>query len=92
LNPAKNSLLCLLLFESCGVAILDRLQVLTLKHKLSLHFEDFVRDLYHSQFFNVFNIQNYGVPNSLIGVAGAGLITSNVLPPREMQFGLHLGF
>jgi amidohydrolase family protein len=48
LNPAKNLLLCLLLFESCGVAILDRLQVLTLKHKLSRHFEDFVRDLYHS--------------------------------------------
>jgi len=47
---------------------------------------------FRAEFFNVFNIQNYGVPNSLIGVAGAGLITSNVLPPREMQFGLHLGF
>jgi hypothetical protein len=46
-----------------------------------------------AEFFNVFNIQNYGVPNSLIAPgAGAGQVTSNVLPPREMQFGLHLGF
>ena len=47
---------------------------------------------FRAEFFNVFNFQNYSVPNSLIGVAGAGLITSNVLPPRVMQFGLHLGF
>lgn len=47
---------------------------------------------FRAEFFNVFNIQNYGVPNSLIGVAGAGQVTSNVLPPREMQFGLHLTF
>jgi hypothetical protein len=47
---------------------------------------------FRAEFFNAFNIQNYGAPNSLIGVAGAGQVTSNVLPPREMQFGLHLGF
>jgi hypothetical protein len=47
---------------------------------------------FRAEFFNAFNIQNYGVPNSLIGVAGAGQITSNVLPPRQIQFGLHLGF
>ena len=44
------------------------------------------------EFFNAFNIQNYGTPNSTIGAAGAGQITSNVLPPREIQFGLHLAF
>jgi hypothetical protein len=44
------------------------------------------------EFFNVFNIQNYGVPNSLIGDPGVGRITSVVIPPRQIQFGLHLSF
>jgi len=43
-------------------------------------------------FFNVFNIQNYGTPDTLIGDPAAGRITSNVLPPRQLQFGLHLSF
>jgi hypothetical protein len=47
---------------------------------------------FRAEFFNVFNIQNYGIPNALIGVGGAGQVTSNVLPPRQMQFGLHLSF
>ena len=47
---------------------------------------------FRAEFFNAFNIQNYGAPNTLIGSAGAGQITSNVLPPRQIQFGLHLGF
>ncbi|MGA7925344.1 MAG: carboxypeptidase-like regulatory domain-containing protein [Candidatus Sulfotelmatobacter sp.] len=47
---------------------------------------------FRAEFFNIFNIQNYGVPNTLIGAAGAGQITYNVLPPREIQFGLHVGF
>jgi len=47
---------------------------------------------FRAEFFNVFNIQNYGPPNTTIGVAGAGQVTFNVLPPRQIQFGLHLGF
>jgi Carboxypeptidase regulatory-like domain/TonB dependent receptor len=48
---------------------------------------------FRAEFFNAFNIQNYSAPsNTVIGVAGAGQVTSNVLPPREMQFGLHLSF
>jgi len=48
---------------------------------------------FRAEFFNAFNIQNYGPPsNTQIGAAGAGQITSNVLPPRQLQFGLHLGF
>ena len=43
-------------------------------------------------FFNVFNIQNYGTPDTLIGDPAAGRITSNVLPPRQVQLGLHLSF
>ena len=47
---------------------------------------------FRAEFFNAFNIQNYGAPNAQIGVSGAGQVHSNVLPPREMQFGLHLEF
>ena len=48
---------------------------------------------FRAEFFNTFNIQNYSAPsNTVIGVAGAGQVTSNVLPPRVMQFGLHLSF
>jgi hypothetical protein len=44
------------------------------------------------EFFNVFNIQNYGAPGTLIGSPTVGRITSTVLPPRQIQFGLHLSF
>jgi hypothetical protein len=47
---------------------------------------------FRAEFFNAFNIQNYAAPNSLIGDPAAGTITSDVLPPRQLQFGLHLGF
>lgn len=54
---------------------------------------------FRAEFFNVFNIQNYGAPNALVvncttpsQCPGEGQITSNVLPPREMQFGLHLEY
>ena len=47
---------------------------------------------FRAEFFNVFNIQNYGAPDSLIGDPAAGRITSNVIPPRQIQFGLHLAF
>jgi len=47
---------------------------------------------FRAEFFNLFNIQNYGAPNSLIGDPAAGRITSNVIPPRQIQFGLHINF
>ncbi len=47
---------------------------------------------FRAEFFNIFNIQNYGAPDSLIGDPNAGRITSNVIPPRQIQFGLHLAF
>jgi hypothetical protein len=47
---------------------------------------------FRAEFLNAFNIQNYSPPSDTsIGVAGAGQVTSNVLPPRQIQFGLHLG-
>jgi hypothetical protein len=45
-----------------------------------------------AEFFNVFNIQNYGVPDSTITDTTVGLITSNVTNPRQIQFGAHLNF
>jgi hypothetical protein len=47
---------------------------------------------FRAEFFNLFNIQNYGAPDSLIGDPAAGRITSNVIPPRQIQFGLHINF
>src|ERR1700752_4195113 len=41
-------LLLQLRFEIRRVAVLDCLQVLTIKHKFAGHFKHFVRDLYHS--------------------------------------------
>jgi hypothetical protein len=55
-----------------------------LKEQLALNFR--------AEIFNVFNIQNYGAPDTTIGDPGAGQITSNVLPPRQIQLGLHLSF
>jgi outer membrane receptor protein involved in Fe transport len=42
--------------------------------------------------YNAFNIDNYGLPNSVIDVAGAGVITYSQTPMRQMQFGLHFRF
>jgi hypothetical protein len=55
-----------------------------LKEQLALNFR--------AEVFNIFNIQNYGAPDTAIGDPGAGQITSNVLPPRQIQLGLHLSF
>ena len=53
--------------------------------------EQFALD-FRAEVFNIFNIQNYGSPDTTIGDPGAGQITSNVLPPRQIQLGLHLSF
>lgn len=47
---------------------------------------------FRAEAFNVLNIQNYGIPDSGIGDPNLGKITSNVLPPRELQLGLHLQY
>jgi hypothetical protein len=46
---------------------------------------------FRAEVFNVFNIQNYGVPDSPTDTT-AGVITNNVTTPREIQLGLHLSF
>jgi hypothetical protein len=47
---------------------------------------------FRAEAFNIFNIQNYGAPVSTLGDPNVGRILSNVLPPRELQFGLHLQY
>lgn len=48
---------------------------------------------FRAEAFNVFNIQNYGVPaDTNIGDPQAGVIQSNVTNPRELQLGLHLTY
>jgi hypothetical protein len=47
---------------------------------------------FRAEGFNVLNIQNYGTPDSGFGDPNFGKITGNVLPPRELQLGLHLQY
>jgi hypothetical protein len=47
---------------------------------------------FRAEAFNILNIQNYGAPVSTLGDPNVGRILNNVLPPRELQFGLHLQY
>ena len=49
---------------------------------------------FRAEAFNVFNIINYGVPDSNIsdGPGATGVITQSALPPRELQFALKVIF
>jgi hypothetical protein len=47
---------------------------------------------FRAEAFNVFNIQNLGVPGTDIGTADAGVISGVALPPREIQLGMKLRF
>jgi hypothetical protein len=45
-----------------------------------------------AEFFNLFNHVRFGTPNEQVGTPTFGVITSQVNPPRAIQFGLRLGF
>ncbi len=49
---------------------------------------------FRAEFFNLFNIQNYGTPGTTFGSTGFGEITSLALgaQPRQMQFSLRTSF
>ncbi len=47
---------------------------------------------FRSEFFNVLNHPQFGLPNATIGVGGAGSITSTQRANRQMQFALRLSF
>ncbi len=45
-----------------------------------------------AEFFNTFNHVRFGTPNEQVGSPTFGVVTSQVNPPRAIQFGLRLGF
>jgi hypothetical protein len=49
---------------------------------------------FRAEFFNVFNIQNYGLPGNTFGGTGFGVITSLApgATPRQIQFSLRASF
>jgi len=47
---------------------------------------------FRSEFFNLSNHPNFGLPNGSIGSRSAGTITSVVSNAREVQFGLRFSW
>jgi hypothetical protein len=47
---------------------------------------------FRSEFFNIFNHPNFGLPNRNIGTSTSGTINSVVTNARQIQFGLRLHF
>ncbi|MBI1354304.1 MAG: hypothetical protein GC160_08155 [Acidobacteria bacterium] len=47
---------------------------------------------FRAETFNIFNTPQFGLPNGSIGNPSAGIITSTVGNPRQMQMGLRLSF
>ncbi len=47
---------------------------------------------FRSEFFNILNVANYGVPNSVVLSPTMGRITNTVIPMRQLQFGLKITF
>jgi Carboxypeptidase regulatory-like domain len=47
---------------------------------------------FRSEFFNIFNHTNFGVPNNNVQASNFGQITSTSTAPREIQFALKLSF
>ena len=45
---------------------------------------------FRSEFFNVLNRANFGLPNGSIGSAAAGTITNVLTNARQIQFALRL--
>jgi hypothetical protein len=57
----------------------------------NFRFAERVKLQFRSEFFNVLNHTNFGVPNNISTSAAFGTITST-FPPRQIQFGLKLLF
>jgi hypothetical protein len=47
---------------------------------------------FRAEFFNLFNTPQFDLPNATIGNPAAGVISSIVGTPRQIQFALHLAF
>jgi hypothetical protein len=57
-----------------------------------LPFRESARVLFRTEFFNLFNTPQLGLPNATIGNRTFGRITSTVNPPRILQLSLKVEF
>ena len=59
-----------------------------------LHLTEKAAFQFRAEFFNVFNIQNYGLPGTTFGASGFGVINGLAAgaKPRQMQFSLRASF
>src|SRR5579884_2269991 len=55
-------------------------------------FTERLRLQFRSEFFNIFNHANFGLPNNYVQSASFGVITGTATAPREIQFALKLNF
>jgi hypothetical protein len=55
-------------------------------------FTERLRLQFRSEFFNIFNHANFGLPNNDVQSASFGVITGTATAPREIQFALKLNF
>jgi hypothetical protein len=47
---------------------------------------------FRAEFFNIFNIVNFGLPSNTLLGTGFGIISKTAGPSRQIQFSLHLAF
>ena len=67
---------------------------LSIARAFPLGFREGLRVLFRSEFFNLFNHPNLGLPAATIGNSNFGQITStsNLIGPREVQLGMKFNF
>ena len=58
----------------------------------NFRFRESLNFQFRGEFFNIFNIQNYGVPDSGVGDPAEGRISSTVTNPRQIQLAMKLIF
>jgi hypothetical protein len=51
-----------------------------------------IKTQFRSEFYNVFNHPQFGMPNTTITSQSFGTVTSMANAPRDLQFGLKVSF